>query len=461
MRLFVLVLALTVALPLVSADHTGDIMFDPAAGLAPTPSEVMSAVDAIRDHAWATVYEVGASVDATPIFAVALTNPESEVPRNERVVTFIMTQQHGNEPAGTPAALQLLQEVHDGTGISALLDNQILIVMPQSNPDGALDSRRTNEDGEDINRDHIDVGTPESKAIHKVLTTWDVHMAYDHHEYGGTGIGYPVPVHSYDFDVTTMWPNHGNVRDPTRDLALEINYEHVVPALEAKGFSHGDYGVQTVSAGPVSQPVATTAGGPDPGILRNSYGLNNIAGLLVESYIPTNGDQNIFQTFERRVESHYIVMESVLTFGHENAGRIIETKRASEELNRNSPMSEYLEGDLVGPMPKFFRATGAHADSFVAHQFPMPVEDGSGFVSATAQARGGLLAALLHGVSSRSVESAEHLDAATLDAGYYSHPDFAGPALVTETAAEDAEAPNVALVVLMAAFVVLASWRRN
>lgn len=181
-HLFVLVLLL----PLASA-HDGGVGFDTAAeaSLFPQPSEVQDAILAAGATPGVTVHEMGASMDGLPLRMLEVTSPTSSVPVNQRVVTFVMSQQHGNEPAGTPAALELIDQITGAGPIWNLLDNQVLLLLPQSNPDGAIDGRRTAKDGTDINRDHVALTSPEARSLHEVLNRWDVHVAFDHHEYGG------------------------------------------------------------------------------------------------------------------------------------------------------------------------------------------------------------------------------------------------------------------------------------
>ncbi len=469
MRILALALVGLLVLPVVAADHTGDIIRDPAydAGLVPGQDEIKAIIDSLEGNPWATVHQVGASLDGTPLMAAAFTDPDSNVPMEARVVVFIMTQQHGNEPAGTPAAMQLMEVLRDGGPAREHLSNQVVIVLAQSNPDGALDNRRENEDGEDINRDHVDVGTPEAKAIHEVLKRWDVHMAFDHHEYGGLpvyGIGYPSPVGSYDYDITTMFPNHGNVRAPTSDMSLEVN-EAVKTGLAAKGYSHGDYGITTLRVGPESVDLAQTAGGPDPGILRNSYGLNNIAGLLIESFIPPAEASNPLQSFERRVASHAVVMDEVMSFAHDNAAAIIAAKRESERLNLEDPPARYLEGEITSALAGVY-FHDAH-DAFEAHGLPAPATPPAGgrFLTVLAQERAGLIAALLHPDSTRAVANGvggAQSDLDRIGASYYAHPDF-GAASVAEPldAVDDAQVPALPVLAALAMLVTVAIVRRR
>lgn len=462
MRVLALAIVALLTVPLVAADHTGDIAFDPAfsLGLVPDQAEIQAIIDSLDGNPWATVVQVGASADGRPLYAAAFTDPDSTVPMAQRVVVFIMTQQHGNEPAGTPAAMRLMEQLRDGGPARQYLDNQLLIILAQSNPDGAMANQRAGSHGEDINRDHVDVGTPEAKAIHEVLKRWDVHMAFDHHEYGGSptgGIGYPFPRQSYDYDITTMYPNHGNVRAPTADLSTTFNYEHLKPRLEAEGYTHGDYGVTSV----MGLNPSRAAGGPDPGILRNSYGLNNVAGLLIESFIPPASDANPFQTFERRVSSHSVVMDEVMKFAHDHAADIIAAKRESERLNLEQPLVGYDEDGSKGRIAPFYSHAQGFEESFAAHGLPMPIHDGERYVSVMTAHRGGLLAAMLHPGSSRALGATESIYAFDVPVGYMEHTEFGYVAPVTAGPAADQQSPGLAVVLLLGALAAIAMLRRR
>jgi hypothetical protein len=409
------------ALPAPVLAHAGDdheVTADPAAemGLFPTAEEVQYAIRDSAGHPWVEVHPLGTSEAGRPLVVVEITNPDSPVPRGERVVTLLETQQHGNEPAGTGAAVPLLHDLVAGKFPAGLFDNQVLLLLPMTNPDGATANERGNSDGVDINRDHVGLETAEARALHEVLKRWDVHVAVDHHEYSGTGLGNPVPVRVYDFDLTLMHPNHGNVRAPTSEVARELQYDVLFPAAEAAGYSVGDYGIVTVAGLPVQQ----TAGGPDPGILRNNFGLNNVAGLLAETFVSPQ-PENPFQSAERRIAIHRLVMDTTLQWASENADRIVAAKRESERLNREQPPAEYVEGDLNGPLAPAYKAPASAglAALFAGHGLPAGVPSGDAVVHAVAgEPRAGLVAAILHPQSSRRVVEAApaELPEATVDA---------------------------------------------
>lgn len=404
--------ALLSAAPLASADHTGPVTRDFAASLAlfPTHEELQALMREADAHPWATLHEISTSGKGLPVLLLEITDPDSVVPMEERIVTLILTQQHGNEPAGTGAAHQLLRDFLDGKALQdGVLANQVLLLMPMANPDGATANTRGNAAGVDINRDHVHLETSEARAIHDVLNRWDVHVAMDHHEYGGTGVGNPFPVRVYDYDLTTMIPNHGNVRTPTREASEELMYDVLWPAAEAQGYSANEYGEQTVAGVPVQQ----LAGGPDPGIMRNNFGLNNVAGVLIETRIDAH--PNPFHDAQRRIDIQRLVMEAALAHASEHPEKLIAAKRESERLALEDPAREYVEGDVRAPMPAGFRARDATlAPLMMAHGLPTGIETPEGVVYATNVPRQGLLAAILHPSSSRAVTTAQPVDAVPL-----------------------------------------------
>jgi hypothetical protein len=410
-------LALLVLAPLAQAHGAGDdhaVLVDPAAAFFPTADDVKSAIASVSSNPWFTAHVIGQSKEGRPLTVLEVTDPASTVPRDQRVITLIETQQHGNEPAGTGAAVPLIQTLANGNAYRDLLDNQILLLLPMSNPDGATLDTRGNVDGADINRDHIGLETPEAQAIAAILNKWDVHVAVDHHEYSGTGVGNPVPLRVYDWDLTTMTPNHGNVREPTLAAANGLN-DAIWAAAQAQGYSVGDYGWTTINGVKTEQ----TAGGPDPGILRNAFGLNNVAGLLGETFISPEPD-NPFQSAERRIAIHRTVMETTLQYAHDNAASLIAAKRDSERLNLEEPLADYWEpalgvevddpttttppDEIRVPLAPAYRTVENRSALFVLHGLPEGLQVADGWVhNVHDEARAGLVAAMVHPDSSRGV----------------------------------------------------------
>ena len=99
-------LLLLMLVPLVSAQL-------PAADyIWPQHDDVQAALESAAESDWVTLHTIGTSKSGKPLVLAEITDPDSPVNMTQRVVTLITTQQHGNEPAGTPAALQLLEDIH-------------------------------------------------------------------------------------------------------------------------------------------------------------------------------------------------------------------------------------------------------------------------------------------------------------------------------------------------------------
>lgn len=399
---------------------TGQAQVAPAEYDWPQHADVMAALEEAASSDWVTLHTIGQSLQGKDLVLAEITDPASSVPLDDRVVTLITTQQHGNEPAGTPAALDLLADIVAGEPIADTLADQVLLLWPQANPDGAEAVTRANANGTDLNRRHVHVDEPEVKALHAVLLErWDVHVGMDHHEYSGTGIGYPSPVRLYDFDITALFPRHGNVRGPTLDMAQDIMYEGLWPALDEAGYSRGEYGTQTVA----DEDVAHIAGGPDPGILRNNFGLNNVAGLLIESFVSTT--PNPLHDAERRIDAHRVVMDATLQYASQHGDDFIAAKEASAALNRDAPMDEYIEewpddpvtgepntGNIRAAMDLAYRSEESLDALMALHGLPTGTPGDDGTVYSLVHERGGLLAAILHPSSSRNVAPTEAVEVA-------------------------------------------------
>ncbi len=191
-----------------------------------------------------------------------------------------ITQQHGNEPLGTEAALQLLQRIgtSQATWAQDVLDDVTLRIVVRANPDGTERPQRQNVDpdcsgdfcqpgvGFDINRYHDPAVTPEanpvpeSAAIQRMVRSWQPDITVDYHHQGS----YRQPDGSLA-TASILWPTNAAVTpqvlaDSKRVAAVVYN------SLENYGFAN----------------VSRYPGNSIAGIARNSFGLQGSASLLVE-----------------------------------------------------------------------------------------------------------------------------------------------------------------------------------
>lgn len=232
-----------------------------------------------------------------------------------RPTVYVLCTQHGNEPAGREAGIELIRDLAyaDDPALVELLTQTNVIITPTGNPDG----RKRNQRGNgftDINRDHLNLRTNEARAFAAVGNVWKPYMIVDHHEYG------PSLPPVYDDDLLYLWPRNLNVDEQLRAAAKAFCLDYVKADAQAAGYSADEYGLYKVgpNVGPVFLPAGMPtglqlAGDWDDGIARNAGGLRNSMGILIESAVSARAwDANEANVMARRVESQRVVMDATL-----------------------------------------------------------------------------------------------------------------------------------------------------
>ncbi len=335
---------------------------------------------------------IGQTAQGRPLHLVTIgaTVTAGEADGATPTVLFVGSQ-HGNEPAGRDACLQLIRDLAYTTDLtlSTQLRRQTVCVVPSANPDGRALNRRENSTGVDINRDHLVLQTPEARAIAGVFNRTRPSLALDLHEYGPS-----VPV-LYDDDVLYLWPRNLNVDRAVQDNARSYCLQYLRPDCHAAGYTADEYGLYKVgpNVGPVTDTgvdieVTQTAGDGDEGICRNAMGLRHAMGILAETRVmmnPAQGPDELAYDGEggstygdspatraRRVASHRTVVRSALRYLREQgeaAKRITDSapaRKAREGAERSEPV--YFDGadnqaptKVASPPPSGYAITAGDA----------------------------------------------------------------------------------------------------
>jgi Zinc carboxypeptidase len=197
-----------------------------------------------------------------------------------RTRLLFVTQQHGDEPLGTPAAVRALWTL--GVPRTAwhrwLLSRVTVDIVVQANPDGAVRNQRYNHDpsasgdysepgvGYDINRFHnpltpiADNPVPESRAILRLWHATRPEIVVDYHMQGRY-----VQPDGRETTASILWPTSPLASESavTRGRQLAVrNYDAMRLLARAN--------------------VTRYPGGDYEGIARNAYGILGSASLLVE-----------------------------------------------------------------------------------------------------------------------------------------------------------------------------------
>jgi hypothetical protein len=270
-----------------------------------------------------------------------------------RPVVWLIGQQHGNEPAGGEAMLALASALAEGE-LAPLLSKVTVVIVPRVNVDGAAADRRVLASGADPNRDHLLLGQPEIRALHRAMQALPPDVVFDHHE----------------FSVAWRWlDKFGGLQQPdvmileaTNPLIpkalTEIERGLYRPALEAaigeNGLVQHDY--LTTSADPEDKRVSL--GGTAPGIARNTFGLRGSVSYLIE----TRGVGIGLQSYQRRVATHYLLARAVLRTTAADPRtllrRLAEARQAAAS-DRRALVVSHEEGERRIALPLIDPQTGA------------------------------------------------------------------------------------------------------
>lgn len=345
--------------------------------------DFLAAVDAQSQRA--SVRVIGKTLEERPLHLVRLGVPvpsRRSAVLEEPSVLFVCSQ-HGNEPAGREACLRMLRDLAF-TGDPTLvkqLKNQTVLFVPNANPDGRDANTRGNADGVDINRDHLNLLTPEAQAIGRVIRRWQPDAVIDLHEYSQT----PA---LYDEEMQILWPRNLNVDQDVYAMSKELAINYIGRGVTEAGYTWDEYGIYDAG----DQNVTQTAGDSDEGILRNLAGLRHSLGILLETDSAPNvqdGGPNEVDpvvSMNRRVDSHYQAVVETLRFFRdkgtmaEMTTAVARVRKTREGLNRSAPVffggadnQEPAPEDIQDPPPCAYKLTAEQKAQLTAQFKPLSI----------------------------------------------------------------------------------------
>lgn len=100
---------------------------------------------------------------------------------------FMWSQMHGDEPTATSALVDMftvLQMHRDADWVKKIADTMTIRAVPMLNPDGAEVYQRRNLQGIDINRDALDLKTPEARLLKQLRDAWNPSIGFNLHNQG-------------------------------------------------------------------------------------------------------------------------------------------------------------------------------------------------------------------------------------------------------------------------------------
>ena len=100
---------------------------------------------------------------------------------------FMWSQMHGDEPTATSALIDMLtylQKEHKNDLVKKISETVTIRAVPMLNPDGAEIDQRRNLQGVDINRDAVDLKTPEARLLKQLRDDWSPEIGFNLHNQG-------------------------------------------------------------------------------------------------------------------------------------------------------------------------------------------------------------------------------------------------------------------------------------
>lgn len=97
---------------------------------------------------------------------------------------FLWSQMHGDEPTATSALIDMftvLQKNREKEWVKKIESAMTIRAVPMLNPDGAEFYQRRSLQGIDINRDALNLQTPEARLLKKLRDEWSPHIGFNLH----------------------------------------------------------------------------------------------------------------------------------------------------------------------------------------------------------------------------------------------------------------------------------------
>jgi hypothetical protein len=236
---------------------------------------------------------------------------------------LVLAAQHGNEQSGKEAALALIRDLAIGD-LAPALDRVNVLVMPQTNPYGNYMNRRPNEQGIDLNRDHVKLESPETRAIHAVFTAWMPEVTLDVHE---KGYGY--------YQVNTGCVTNANIAPAIRRFSERVIFRETEQEVTAAGATWHEYlvteamGSQGAAGAPEpadekDRPTLTRPSTTDLNDGRNSLGIYETI-----SFIQEGASRHDIETLRERTGYQYAGVKALVQAVARHAADVLTLVKSS------------------------------------------------------------------------------------------------------------------------------------
>ena len=279
----------------------------------------------------------------TDLYLVILTEKGIGTPQDldrKKPTILVLASQHGNEHSGKEAALALIRDLAVGD-LKPLLAQVNVLVMPQTNPYGNFVDRRPNEQGLDLNRDHVKLESPETRAIHAVFSRWRPEVSLDVHEKGD----------DY-YRVNTGCVTNANIAAEIRRFSMDTIFKETEEYVKANGSTWHEYlvteamGSQGAAGAPEPADESRRETLTRPSTTDLNDGRNSLGIYETVSFIQEGASRHDIPTLQERTAYQYLGVKALVQSVARHAPEVLRLVNASRAALLKKAQAP-APGDLV------------------------------------------------------------------------------------------------------------------
>jgi hypothetical protein len=346
-----LVLSIVVSALSAAAANTGENPRSPSAPVERSGFTSLTSYDSLQSflgeinrYPGFHVEQIATTRKGRALNVVRVSDP-GQPPGAKRLRILLFAQQHGDEPSGKEALTMLLARCASGE-LKGLLSAIELFIVPQMNPDGAELRQRRTSDSIDLNRNHVILTSPETRALHELFFKILPEVTLDLHEYGS---------------FSKSWRDSGFIKRGDVQLGMLTNlnssaalkkyqHENVYPFI-SRQMAQAGYTFHEYIVGSPAEYIRHSTTEINDG--RQSFGILNTLSFIQEG----RQWKTITDSLKRRTLSQLTSVEGLLAFCATNAdtiGLMVEAERRSlaESAGRTFVLRmEHFPGEEIMQIP--------------------------------------------------------------------------------------------------------------
>jgi hypothetical protein len=302
-----------------------------------------------------TVEVAGKSVQGRNLYAMKFSSSDFGKDAS-KIKVLIFAQQHGNEPSGKEGALLLAAELLKPAN-RYLFDRIDFLLIPQMNPDGAEVNKRRNGNDADLNRNHLILTQPETRALHSLFDQYLFEVTMDVHEYFPYGDTWQKYGYRSNTEELLGTCTNTNVSEKIRDLSNRSYYPFITKYCNERQVTSFIY---APGGPPEIEYIRHSTFDINDG--RQSFGIQNSLSFIQEGL---NGKDALVDNIKHRAEGQMTGMRGLLEYSylnHQEIKKLVADER--EKLVHGVPgeiisiQSEHVKNGEKLQLPVYSYSTG-------------------------------------------------------------------------------------------------------